>query len=75
MYTADDARRGNMDELDDRIKYAVKNFSSGNSASLRIYHDDAFRFHIEEELEKRGFKNIHVPDFMLKGDVYFEWED
>lgn len=73
MFTADDARRGNYDELDARIRAAVRD-GNGNSASLRIYHDDAFRYTIEEELDRRGFKNIDVPDIVLKGDVYFEWD-
>ncbi len=75
MYTADDARRGNQDDLDERIEYAVRNFRQGNGATMRIYHDDAFRHSIAYELERRGFKNIDVPDITLKGDVYFEWDD
>jgi hypothetical protein len=74
-FTADDARRGNIAELDDRIAAAVQERGAGPSAAyLRIYHDDAFRHTIESELEARGFINIRVPDFVLKGDVYFEWE-
>jgi hypothetical protein len=73
MYTADDARRGNHDDLDKRIKAAVKD-GTGNSAYLRVYIEDSFIHTIEEELEKRGFKNIRVPDITLKGDVYFEWD-
>jgi hypothetical protein len=64
-----------MDELDDRIAYAVRNNRSGNGAYLRIYHDDSFRHSIRTELENRGFKNVDVPSFVLKTDVYFEWDD
>lgn len=72
-FTADDARRGNADELDSRIKAAVRE-GGPNHAYLRIYIEDAFRDTIERELEARGFINIRVPDFTLKGDVYFEWD-
>lgn len=74
MFTARDARRGNIDELDDRIAYAVRNNRQGNGAYLRIYHDDSFRHSIESELERRGFKNIDAPSFCIKTDVYFEWD-
>lgn len=74
-FTADDARRGNWDELDGRIEAAVRDAGGGNSAYLRIYAEDSFRYGIESELEKRGFINIRVPNFTLKGDVYFEWTD
>lgn len=73
MYTADDARRGNYDELDARIEHAVRE-GDGNSASLRIYVEDAFFHSIWSELHDRGFKNIDVPYIVLKGDVYFEWD-
>lgn len=73
MFTADDARKGNEDELDERIEYAVRNNRNGNGAHMRIYYDDSFRHRIQSELERRGFKNIDVPSFTLKGDVYFEW--
>lgn len=74
MYTANDARNADNDDLDQRIEYAVKHFREGNGASLRIYHDDSFRYRIVEELEMRGFKNIHAPSFTVKTDVYFEWD-
>jgi hypothetical protein len=74
MFTADDARKGNADELDERIAYAVRNNRHGNGAYLRIYHDDSFRHNIEYELERRGFKNVDCPSFVLKTDVYFEWD-
>lgn len=75
MFTADDARRGNIDELDARIKAAVLDRDAGpHSAYLRVYIEDAFCHNIKEELEARGFINIQVPDITLKGDVYFEWE-
>lgn len=71
-FTADDARRGNADELDARIRAAVRD-GGANHAYLRIYAEDAFRYSIEAELEARGFTNIRVPDITIKGDVYFEW--
>lgn len=73
MYTADSARRGNWDELDERIEAAVRGGGYGR-ASIRIYHDDSFRHDIRWELEKRGFKNVGNADFTLKGDVTFEWD-
>ena len=73
MFTADDARRGNQDDLDERIERAVRE-TPGNSAYLRIYVEDSFCHSIRYELERRGFKNIVVPSIMLKGDVYFEWD-
>jgi hypothetical protein len=73
MFTAKDARRGNQNDLDRRIEHAVKD-GTGHSAFLRIYAEDAFRYTIQEELEKRGFKNVSVPYIILKGDVYFEWD-
>lgn len=73
MFTADDARRIDNDDLDRRIKAAVKDSDRPNSASLRVYIEDPWVHRIEAELEKRGFKNICVPDICLKGDVHFEW--
>lgn len=73
MFTADMARRGNYDDLDRRIEAAVKDRASGNSAYLRVYIEDAFLPYLQEALEERGFKNVQIPDIVLKGDVYFEW--
>lgn len=73
-FTADHARRGNRDELDGRIKQAVRD-GGANHAHLRVYIEDAFLDDIQSELENRGFKNIDVPSITLKGDVYFEWDD
>ena len=73
-FTADMAREGNNGELDARIKDAVRNPCGYNRASIRIYHDDSFRWSIESDLIDRGFKNIEVPDITIKGDVYFEWD-
>lgn len=74
MYTADDARKGDDDDLDRRIKAAVKDRDAGpNAAYLRVYIEDPWCHRIREELEKRGFKNVQVPNITLKGDVYFEW--
>ncbi|QIG68126.1 hypothetical protein EVB55_191 [Rhizobium phage RHph_Y68] len=75
MFTADDARRSDQNDLDERIEYAVRNRREGNGAYIRIYHDDSFRHRIVSELEKRGFKNIDAPSFSLKTDVYFEWDE
>lgn len=72
MYTADQAREEHVSDLDEKIRDAVRE-ARGNSATIRIYVEDPYRHSIEEELERRGFKNIEVPDFVLKGDVYFEW--
>ncbi len=75
-YTAADARREKADDLDERIRAAVRERDAGpNAAYLRIYHDDPWRYSIMEELHSRGFKNVDVPDITLKGDVYFEWDE
>lgn len=72
MFTADDARAIRLDDLDLRIRNAVK-AGVGNSAYMRITDSD--RFNIKEELEKRGFINVTVPEFfVLSADVYFQWE-
>ena len=74
MYTAEMARQNDHDNLDLRIEAAVKDSRhEANSASLRVYLEDPFVHTIKEELTKRGFKNIVVPDITLKGDVHFEW--
>ena len=78
MYTADHANsEDGQEDLDRRIRLAVLDEDGGKSKSayLRIYIEDPWRHSIEYELERRGFKNINVPDFILKGDVYFEWGD
>lgn len=76
MYTAKDARQTHNNELDRRIEKAVREMDGGrNAAYLRVYVEDPWCHTIEQELTKRGFKNIHVPDIILKGDVYFEWDD
>ena len=71
MYTAVDARTADEVDLDRRIKYAVENRAQDGGAYIRIYIED--KFNITEELTRRGFINIYVPDIVLKGDVYFEW--
>lgn len=75
MFTADDARQMDQDNLDTRIKNAVRDADGGspNSAYLRVYCEDPWFHTIKEELERRGFTNVNVPDIVLKGDVYFEW--
>lgn len=75
MFTASNARKMQTLELDDRIKAAViENDGGPNAAYLRVYCDDPWRYSIKDELEMRGFKNIDVPDIIIKGDVYFEWD-
>lgn len=75
MYTADMAdREDGQSDLDNRIRMAVKEQDGGyRAAYLRVYIEDPWVHQIEYELERRGFKNIKVPDIVLKGDVYFEW--
>lgn len=73
MFTADDARQRDSDDLDERIERSVRERRDGEGAYLRVYIEDPFFHRIRYELEERGFKNIHVPDICLKGDVYFEW--
>lgn len=74
MFTADDARNEHEYELDRRIRRAVQVMDAGrNAAYLRVYVEDPWFNQIREELEKRGFKNVKVPEIVLKGDVYFEW--
>ncbi len=78
MFTADMARdeqaRAAQLELDRRIEAAVNDARRwGNRATVRVYHDDLFRHSIKEELEKRGFSGVVVPDITLCGDVAFEW--
>lgn len=74
MYTVNMAAKDTEDDLDKRIQNAVQNHRHGqNGAHMRVYLDDPWFDTIKEELEKRGFKNINVPEMVLKGDVYFEW--
>ena len=73
MYTAEDAREETGRDLDEVIRMAVRGSDMPNAAYMRIYIEDRWYRNIESELESRGFKNIQVPDIILKGDVYFEW--
>lgn len=78
MYTADHARQHREEapnDLDERIQDAVEeaNRLGRNTASVRVYSDDAYASRIQLELENRGFTDIYVPDFVLKGDVQFSW--
>ena len=78
MYTADHARghiTPTYDDLDLRIKAAVEEAQryGGSFAELRVSIDDPWCRDIEEELEKRGFHGISVPDICIKGDVTFYW--
>lgn len=73
MYTAEDARKSDQSDLDQRIAFAVRARARDGGAYLRVYIEDPWCRTIQQELEQRGFKNINVPDICLKGDVYFEW--
>lgn len=78
MFTAEDARKQvetEPNKLDALIEEAVReaNYHGHTSASIRVYIEDAYVHTIREELEKRGFSAINVPDIILKGDVYFSW--
>jgi len=73
MFTAEMARQQQADDLDERIQYAVANRRQGNGAYMRVYSEDPFLHTLHEELEKRGFTNVNVPDVILSGDAYFEW--
>lgn len=73
MYTADQAREQNKDDLDRRIQEAVQEAGSARTASMRIYAEDWFAHTIAQELEQRGFTDISVPSFILKMDVAFSW--
>lgn len=73
MYTADQAREQNKDDLDARIEEAVKAAGSTRTASMRIYAEDWFAHTIAVELAERGFTDIQVPSFILKTDVNFSW--
>jgi len=73
MFTAEDARQNDHEELDRRIKAAVREAGSARNATIRVYIEDWFCRSIGSELERRGFVNVQVPDICLKGDVYFEW--
>lgn len=72
------ARNGSMYEpnaLDTRIKDAVAyaTYHGYTRADIRIYCDDDFKDNIREELEKRGFTVLYVPEITLEGDVDFYW--
>jgi hypothetical protein len=73
MFTADKARNIDSITLDHRIEHSVRVRSKGNGTYMRVYHDDSFLENLYEELEKRGFTNIQIPDVCLSADVYFEW--
>ncbi len=72
MYTAEDAKESMQAELDRRIKMVVE-AGNNRSAFLRVHSTDAWVDTIKYELERRGFRSIHVPEIVLSGDVYFEW--
>lgn len=75
MFTADQIGGGDQDDLDRRIAYAVKHNRCGyNRAYIRVYIEDSFAHSIEYELERRGFKDIDAPSFVLKTDVEFGWD-
>lgn len=72
MFTARDARQMQQDDLDERIERAVRE-AHGGRASMRVYCEDAWLPRLREELERRGFINIRIPDIIIKGDVEFGW--
>jgi hypothetical protein len=78
MFTADAARRGETHEpdlLDQRIAKAVREAQRYDytCADIRVYCDDPWRWTIKEELERRGFHSIDVPEITICGDVSFSW--
>jgi len=74
MYTAEMANHDGQEDLDNRIRAAVREQDGGYKAAyLRVYIDDPWLYQIEAELERRGFRDIRVPSIILKGDVYFSW--
>lgn len=79
MYTATEARNFAQEhaqnELDERLRKAVSEavYNGFTSSSVRVYREDVFCDTIKEELEKRGFTVMCVPDIILKGDVDFSW--
>ena len=78
MYTADHAwgqMTPSYDDLDLKIKAAVEEAQrwGASFAEMRVNIDDPWFHTIEEELEKRGFHGIEVPQMCLKGDVTFRW--
>lgn len=72
MYTAADARQGRQENWDRRIREAVEDGGYGH-ATIRVYAEHGEQYAVKAELEKRGFINVEVPDMVIKGDVYFEW--
>lgn len=84
MYTADQARKRSEDteqdndrNLDyvirDAVEDAQEGFSEATSAYMRVYCNDPWLSNLKEELEKRGFFSVNIPDIVIKGDVYFAW--
>lgn len=78
MYTADQARNNEEHTesiLDARIRREVAEAHRFDCtrASIRVCRDDPFFDNIEEELKKRGFTNIYVPEIIIAGDVDFSW--
>lgn len=73
MFTADDVHHIVDEELDARIKYAVRNYREGNGAYIRVHCEDSFFHNIKWELERRGFKNVSDHNNILTADIYFEW--
>lgn len=78
MYTAEQARSNEEyteSLLDSRIRREVAEAQAygATTASIRVNRDDPFFDNIEEELKKRGFTNICVPEIIISGDVDFSW--
>lgn len=71
MFTADDARRLQQEDLDSRIESLVKEQvkENKNYGFLIMSKDDVFKDSIVSELGRRGFKNISSRD----GIAFFGW--
>ena len=63
MFTAEDAKKIVMSDLDEKLEYAVKNRRQGDGAYVRINSEDWFSSDIENILKQRGFVNIQVPNW------------
>ena len=71
MFTADDARRLQQEDLDSRIESVVKENvkENKNYGFLIVSNKDVFKDSIESELGRRGFKNISFRE----GIAFFGW--
>ena len=71
MFTADDARRLQQEDLDSRIESVVKENvkENKNYGFLIVSNKDVFKDSIESELGRRGFNNISFRE----GIAIFGW--